>query len=145
MLFNYVPLTTRQVLLLYKVYGDSALLLLNGTSLNNINAHLVLNGHYTFSSFAFISTTSFPYVYFSYSVLLFNLIYRSERLIMQWKLNIKTSVITNCSPVPMKYICFVLYCLQTMAATYEEFECKKKTINANFKVLKVSPSSNRAK
>ena len=30
-LFNYVPLRTRRVLSLYKVYGNSALLVLNGT------------------------------------------------------------------------------------------------------------------
>ena len=43
-LFKDVPLRTRRVLLLYKVYGDSALLVLNGTSLNRDSALLVLNG-----------------------------------------------------------------------------------------------------
>ena len=38
-----VPLRTRRALLLYKVYGDSALLVLNGTSLNFNNALLALN------------------------------------------------------------------------------------------------------
>ena len=32
------------MLSLYNVYGDSALLVLNGTSVNNVNALLVLNG-----------------------------------------------------------------------------------------------------
>ena len=43
MIFNDVPLTTRRVLSLYKVYGDSALLVLNGASLNIINTLLALN------------------------------------------------------------------------------------------------------
>ena len=43
-LFNDVPLRTRRVLSLYKFYGDSALLVLNGTLLHNVNALLVLNG-----------------------------------------------------------------------------------------------------
>ena len=38
-----VPLRTRRALLLYKVYGDSALLVLNGTSLICNNALLALN------------------------------------------------------------------------------------------------------
>ena len=37
-LFTDVPLKTRRVLLLYKVYGDSALLVLSGTSLNSVYA-----------------------------------------------------------------------------------------------------------
>ena len=39
-----VPLRTRRVLLLtYKVYGDSAILVLNSTSLNSVNALLALS------------------------------------------------------------------------------------------------------
>ena len=45
-LLNDVPLRTKRVLLLYKVYGKSTLLVLNGTSLNNINAILVLGRRY---------------------------------------------------------------------------------------------------
>ena len=41
--FKDVPLRTRRALLLYKVYGDSALLVLNGTSLICNNALLALN------------------------------------------------------------------------------------------------------
>ena len=48
LLFNDVPLRTRRALLLYKVYGNSALLVLNGTSLNNVNALLVLSRCYVF-------------------------------------------------------------------------------------------------
>ena len=40
--FKDVPLRTRRALLLYKVYGDSALLVLNGTSLICNNALLAL-------------------------------------------------------------------------------------------------------
>ena len=43
MLREDVPLKTRRALSLYKVYGDSALLVLNETSLNIINTLLVLN------------------------------------------------------------------------------------------------------
>ena len=45
-LFNNALLRTRRVLSLYKVYGDSALLVLNGTSLNSINALLVLRRYF---------------------------------------------------------------------------------------------------
>ena len=38
-----VPLRTRRALSLYKFYGDSALLVLNGASLNNVNALLALS------------------------------------------------------------------------------------------------------
>ena len=41
--FKDVLLRTRRVLYLYKVGGDSTLLVLNGTSLNTVNALLVLN------------------------------------------------------------------------------------------------------
>ena len=41
---SYRQLRARRVLSLYKVYGDSALLVLNGTSLNSDSAVLVLNG-----------------------------------------------------------------------------------------------------
>ena len=40
--FKDIPLRTRRVLSLYKVYGDSALLVFNGTSLNCNNALLAL-------------------------------------------------------------------------------------------------------
>ena len=40
-LFNDVPLRTRRALLLYRVYGDSALLVLNGTLLNSINVPFI--------------------------------------------------------------------------------------------------------
>ena len=45
-LYNDVPLRTRRALSLHKVYGNSALLVLNGISLNRVtvNALLVLNG-----------------------------------------------------------------------------------------------------
>ena len=43
-----VPLRTRRALLLYKVYGDSALLVLNGNSLICNNALLALNWRYNF-------------------------------------------------------------------------------------------------
>ena len=38
-----VPLRTKRALLLYNVYGDSTLLVLNGTPLNSDSALLVLN------------------------------------------------------------------------------------------------------
>ena len=41
--FKDVPLRTRRALSLYKVYGNSALLVLNETSLNSINTLLALN------------------------------------------------------------------------------------------------------
>ena len=41
-----VPSITRRALLLYNVYGDSALLLLNGTFLNSDNTLLALNWWY---------------------------------------------------------------------------------------------------
>ena len=43
MLFKDVQLRTVTALSLYNVYGDSALLVLNGTSLNSINALLALS------------------------------------------------------------------------------------------------------
>ena len=43
-----VPLRTRRALLLYKVYGNSALLVLNGTSLNCNNALLARNWQYIY-------------------------------------------------------------------------------------------------
>ena len=46
MLLNDVPLRTRRALLPYSLYNDSALLVLNGTSLNSINALLALNWRY---------------------------------------------------------------------------------------------------
>ena len=46
MLFKDVPLRTRRVLSLCKVCGDSALLVLNGTLLNSINALLALGKRY---------------------------------------------------------------------------------------------------
>ena len=45
-LFNNVPFRTRMVLSLYKVCGDSALLVLNRTWLNSINTLLLLNQQY---------------------------------------------------------------------------------------------------
>ena len=42
MLFTDVPLRTRRALSLYKVYGNSALLVLNGTSLNSDNTLLAV-------------------------------------------------------------------------------------------------------
>ena len=41
--FTNVPLRTRRALLLYNVYGDSALLVLNETLLNSISALVALN------------------------------------------------------------------------------------------------------
>ena len=52
MLFKDVPLRTRRGLLLYKVYGDSALLVLNGTSLNSISALLALSRRILNSEFS---------------------------------------------------------------------------------------------
>ena len=50
-LTNIVSLGTRRALALYKVYGSSALLVLNGTSLNSDNALLVLSlSHVVLSS-----------------------------------------------------------------------------------------------
>ena len=46
MLCNDVPLRTRRALSLYKVCGDNALLVLNGTSLYNANALLALSRQY---------------------------------------------------------------------------------------------------
>ena len=43
MMFKDVLLRTRRVLSLYKLYGDSALLVLNGKSLNCVNAFLALS------------------------------------------------------------------------------------------------------
>ena len=45
-MFNEVPLKTRRALSLYKFYGISALCVLKGTSLNIINALLVLRHQY---------------------------------------------------------------------------------------------------
>ena len=42
-IFKDVPLRTRRALWLYNIYGDSALLVLNGTSLNGDSALLALN------------------------------------------------------------------------------------------------------
>ena len=42
MIYEDVPLRTRRALSLYKVYGDSAPLVLNGTLLNSVNALLAL-------------------------------------------------------------------------------------------------------
>ena len=42
-MFKDVPLRTRRALLLYRVYGDSALVVLNLTSLNSVNALLALS------------------------------------------------------------------------------------------------------
>ena len=47
MLSKDVPLNTKGAISLYKVYGDSALLDLNGTLLKNINALLALTRRYT--------------------------------------------------------------------------------------------------
>ena len=47
--FKDVPLKTRRALLPYTVYGDSALLVLNGTSLICNNALLALNWRYSFN------------------------------------------------------------------------------------------------
>ena len=45
-LFKDVPLRTRRaIILLYKVYDDSALLVFNETSLNSVNAFLALSQH----------------------------------------------------------------------------------------------------
>ena len=44
--FKDVPLRTRRALSLYKVFGDSALLVLNGTSLNSDSTLLILNWQY---------------------------------------------------------------------------------------------------
>ena len=44
--FKDVPLRTRRAIWLYKFYGDCAFLVLNGKSLNNINALLALNRLY---------------------------------------------------------------------------------------------------
>ena len=46
MQFKYIPLRTRRALALYKVYRDSARLVLNGTLLNSINALLALSRQY---------------------------------------------------------------------------------------------------
>ena len=46
MLLNDVPLRTRRVLSLYKVYGNSALLVLNRTSMNSVNTLLALSRQY---------------------------------------------------------------------------------------------------
>ena len=46
MMFKDVLLRTRRALLLYKVYGSSTLLVLNGTYLNSVNALLVLSRRY---------------------------------------------------------------------------------------------------
>ena len=48
MLGKDVQLTTRRALLLYKVFGDSTLLVLSGTLLNSISALLDLNWRYYF-------------------------------------------------------------------------------------------------
>ena len=45
-LFKDVPLRTRRALSLYKVCGDSALLVLNGILLNSVNALLALSQQY---------------------------------------------------------------------------------------------------
>ena len=57
MQFNNVPLRTRTALLLYKVYGDNALFVLNGTSMNSANALLVLSRRNMIISMTCISIT----------------------------------------------------------------------------------------
>ena len=47
-IYKDVPLRTRRALSLYKFYGDSALLVLNRTLLNSVNALLALSWHYNF-------------------------------------------------------------------------------------------------
>ena len=42
-LFNKVPLRTRRALSVYKMYGDSVLLFLNGRLLKSVNSLLVLS------------------------------------------------------------------------------------------------------
>ena len=44
MIFIDVPLRTRRELWLFKVYDDSTLLVLNGASMNSVNALLALRG-----------------------------------------------------------------------------------------------------
>ena len=43
MMFKDVPFRTRRALSMFKVYGDSAHLVLNGTLLNSVNALLALS------------------------------------------------------------------------------------------------------
>ena len=66
-IIKYVPLRTRRPLSLYKVYGNSALLVLNGTSLNSDSTLLALNWRckvfmsIIFSSIHFIFTDIAPF------------------------------------------------------------------------------------
>ena len=59
-LFKDVSLRTRRALSLYKVYGDSALLVFNGTWLNNDGALLTLNWQYMLKP---ITTCMHMYIY----------------------------------------------------------------------------------
>ena len=68
-LFNVVSLRTRRVIPLSKVHGDSALLVLNRTLLNSINALMALNRRcFQQESHFFLNTfwrQSFPHVSFN--------------------------------------------------------------------------------
>ena len=68
--FNDVPLRTRRGLLLYNVYGDSALLVLNGMSLNSVNALLVLSRRWALaSSYLLFVLLNTPSVHISHSLI----------------------------------------------------------------------------
>ena len=58
-LLNNVLLRTRRALSPYRVYGDGTLLVLNGTSLNNVNALLALSRRYVLFPSVMVLPSSF--------------------------------------------------------------------------------------
>ena len=68
-----VPMITRRALPLYKVYGNSAVLVLNGTSLKSINALLALSRHVPSFMFNHLTISSSESNFIPYRLLLFQL------------------------------------------------------------------------
>ena len=64
-LFKAVPFRTTRALLLYEVYGDRILLVLNRTFLNSINALLALNRYIKFLSNLTLSRVTDLTVFFT--------------------------------------------------------------------------------
>ena len=70
-LFNFVTLTTRRALSLYKVYGDCTLLMLSGTWLKSVNSLLALRWRYVANLNNNIRISFFNEIIF-------------QRLLLQW-------------------------------------------------------------
>ena len=80
---RYVPLRTRRVLLLYKVYGDSAFLVLNWTSLNSVTTLLALSWRYVYSCLH--PTDTVDVVFKGKYLLLDNMFLLGETFTKKWK------------------------------------------------------------